>query len=95
MGIGAADLNGDKRPEVVLMNPLSGNRGGLRSVIFWGNRAHRYSEANATLLHTERPYFSKVADFNDDGFRTWCFLGAPSTSTGEAHKGSNDIRCST
>ena len=95
VGIGAADLNGDKRPEVVLMNPLSGNRGGLRSVIFWGNRAHRYSEANATLLHTERPYFSKVADFNDDGFRTWCFLGAPSTSTGEAHKGSNDIRCST
>ncbi len=76
VGVGAADLNRDGQPEVVLMNQLSGRRGGLPSVIFWGNQAHHYSEAGATLLHAERPYFSKVADFNDDGYPDVVFSGS-------------------
>ena len=75
VGVAAADLDGNGLPEVVLMNQLSGSRGPIPSVVFWGNRAHHYSEANATLLPADHPYFSKIADLDDDGYPDIVFGG--------------------
>ncbi len=76
-GVAAADLNRDGHPEIVLMNRLSGRKAGeIPSLIFWGNSAHHYSEANAALIPAPaKPYFSKVADFDDDGYPDLVFSG--------------------
>ncbi len=72
-----ADLNRDGHPDIVLMNQLSGRKAGeIPSLIFWGNSAHHYSEANAALIPAPaKPYFSKVADFDDDGYPDLVFSG--------------------
>ncbi len=75
VGVAADDLNRDGRVDIVLMNQLTGRQGGIPSVVYWGNPAHRYSEANATLLPTENPYYSKIADLNDDGYPDLVFSG--------------------
>ena len=77
VGVAARDLNRDGYPDVVLMNQLSGKKKGeISSLIFWGNSAHYYSEANTTLIPAPaKPYFSKIADFNDDGYPDMVFSG--------------------
>ena len=75
VGVAAADLNRNGRADVVLMNQLSGRQGGIPSIIYWGNPAHHYSEASATLLSSENPYHSIVADLNDDGYPDLVFSG--------------------
>ncbi|MEO7651043.1 MAG: VCBS repeat-containing protein, partial [Bryobacteraceae bacterium] len=67
--VSAADLDGDKRPEIVLINQYSGRYAGrLNSRIFWGNPHHHYSTASMTGLPTEGAYDTTAADFNDDGY---------------------------
>ena len=77
VSVTAADLNRDGHPEIMLMNRLSGRKAGeIPSLIFWGNSAHHYSEANAALIPAPaKPYFSKVADFDDDGYPDLVFSG--------------------
>ena len=77
VGVAAADLNRDGHPDIVLMNRLSGRKAGeIPSLIFWGNSAHHYSEANAALIPAPaKPYFSKIADFDDDGYPDLVFSG--------------------
>ena len=58
------------------MNQISGRAGKIRSAIYWGNPANCYSEADATLLPTANPYYSAIADLNDDGFPDIVFTGA-------------------
>lgn len=80
VGVAVADLDQNGRQDLLLMNQMSGNVGSdLPSVIFWGNPAHVYSEAHATLLPTEGTYTGRAADFNEDGFPDIIFSGYPAT----------------
>jgi hypothetical protein len=77
-GIAAADLDHNGVPDVVLANQSSGKLGShIPSVIFWGNAANAYSEADATLLPADGPNSYKVADLNDDGHPDIILSGAP------------------
>ncbi len=76
VGVAVADLENNGRPDIVLMNQHSGSRGEIPSVIFWGNPANRYTEANATLISAEHPYTSHIADLNDDGYPDVVFAGS-------------------
>ena len=75
VGVTAADLDGNGQAEIVLMNQVSGRLGKIRSAIYWGNTANRYSEADVTLLPAANPYYSAIADLNDDGFPDIVFTG--------------------
>ncbi|MCC6588100.1 MAG: VCBS repeat-containing protein [Bryobacterales bacterium] len=75
--VSTGDLNGDGKPEVVLINQYSGRYSGkLDSAIFWGNPHHYYSPASVTRLPTRGAYDTTVADFNDDGFADIVFCNA-------------------
>jgi hypothetical protein len=74
-GFGAAsvnvsDLNGDGRPDVLLVNRYSGTVWGkeVGTHIFWGNPHHYYSTALMTSLPSYGCYDTTAADVNDDGF---------------------------
>ena len=68
VGAGVADLNRDGKPDIVLVNHLSGF-GVVRSVIYWGNKAHAYSSASATILDEPGCHMMySIADLDDDGF---------------------------
>ena len=77
VAVKVADLDGNEAEDIVLMNQLSGSGPGeIPSIIFWGNSAHHYSEAATTFLKAPpKPYFSNIADFNDDGFPDIVFSG--------------------
>jgi hypothetical protein len=67
--VNAGDLNGDGKPEVILVNQYSGAaHGRVNTEIFWGNPHHNYSTASLTLLPGHGAYDTTVADLNDDGF---------------------------
>ena len=87
VGVAADDLDRNGTPDIVLMNQLSGHtRSHVPSVIFWGNAAHHYSEANVTLLPTGGVCHFKVAELNDDGHPDLLFGGSirPSVYWGSA-----------
>ena len=69
VSVNVADLNGDGRPEVVLVNQYSGKFGGrVNSHIYWGNPHHYYSTAAMTALPGTGAYGTVSADLNGDGF---------------------------
>ena len=67
--VNAGDLNGDGKPDVILVNQYSGAaHGRVNTEIFWGNAHHYYSPASMTLLPGHGAYDTTAADLNDDGF---------------------------
>ncbi|PYV12005.1 MAG: hypothetical protein DMG07_17975, partial [Acidobacteria bacterium] len=67
--VNAADLNGDGKPEIILVNQNSGAaHGRVSTEIFWGNPHHHYSPASMTSLPGHGAYDTTAADLNDDGF---------------------------
>jgi VCBS repeat protein len=67
--VNTADLNGDGKPEVLLVNQYSGEvNGQVQTHIFWGNAHSYYSSASMTRLPGRGSYDTSVADFDDDGF---------------------------
>ncbi|HZT31179.1 MAG TPA: VCBS repeat-containing protein [Bryobacteraceae bacterium] len=67
--VNAADLDGDGRPEILLVNQYSGSADSrINSRIFWGNPHHYYSSASMTTIPGHGTYDTTVADLNDDGF---------------------------
>ncbi|MBS1873303.1 MAG: VCBS repeat-containing protein [Acidobacteria bacterium] len=66
--VNVADLNGDGRPEVVFVNQYSGDTGGIRTNIFWGNPHHYYSTASMSSILGQGTYGMTAADLNDDGY---------------------------
>ena len=75
IGSGVADLNRDGWPDILLVSHVSGKRGVLPPVVFWGNTAHHYSSASSTLLDLHPHMEFSVADMDDDGFPDIVFLG--------------------
>ena len=84
----ATDLNGDGKPDVVLVNQSSGNFGGNDTNIFWGNPHHYYSSASMASVPGFGTYGTTVADLNNDGYvdlvldgsyhhGTWLYWGGP------------------
>ena len=76
VGVAVADLDDNQKPDILLMNQISG-RSPVPSLIFWGNPAHAYSEVNVSKLKAALPYFSRIADLNDDGHPDVVFSGNP------------------
>src|SRR6185312_5338566 len=64
----ASDLNGDGKPDLVLVNQNSGNFGGLDTNIFWGNPHHYYSSASMASVPGSGTYGTTAADLNNDGY---------------------------
>ena len=64
----ASDLNGDGKPDLVLVNQNSGNFGGHDTNIFWGNPHHYYSSASMASVPGFGTYGTTVADLNNDGY---------------------------
>jgi hypothetical protein len=64
----ASDLNGDGKPDLVLVNQNSGGFGGNDTNIFWGNPHHYYSSASVAGIPGFGTYGTTVADLNNDGY---------------------------
>ena len=67
-GSSVADLDNDGKPDILLVNHLSGRKGVLPSVIFWGNSEQYYSTASTSLLDPGGEMEHSVADLDDDGY---------------------------
>ena len=74
VGSGIADLNGDDRPDVLLVNRYSGRHEPLPAVIYWGNPGHNYGNASSSLLDVHPHMEHSVADLDDDGYPDFVFL---------------------
>jgi len=69
VSVNAADLDRDRKPDIVLVNQYSGKVGGsVNTHVFWGNPHHHYSTALMTGLPGEGSYGTATADLNDDGW---------------------------
>ncbi|MCE5250514.1 VCBS repeat-containing protein [bacterium] len=82
-GVASADFDRDGMTDVLLMNQIS-QTSPVPSVVYWGNPAHYYSEAASTFIPCNDPYYSKVADLNDDGYVDIVFGGFLSIAWGSA-----------
>jgi len=67
-GSSAADLDNNGNLDILLVSHLSGKKGVLPSIIFWGNTDQYYSSASATLLDPGGEMEYSVADLDDDGY---------------------------
>ena len=69
VGVQGADLNQDGYQELVLINRLSGTYGPIDSFVYWGNPAHRYSEAAMSVVPaTGDSAMPTIADYDQDGY---------------------------
>ncbi len=67
--VNAADLNGDGKTDIVLVNQVSGKVSSrVNTLIYWGNPHHYYSTALMTGVPGDGTYGTTAADLNDDGF---------------------------
>jgi len=82
-GVKAADFDRDGMTDILLMNQVS-QTSPVPSVVFWGNPANYYSEANSSFIPCNDPYYSKIADLNDDGYPDIVFGGFLSIAWGSA-----------
>lgn len=65
-GVSLADLNGDKRPEIIVSNYREHVSFDVPSYIFW-NGTNGFSDTLRTSLFTRGAIGNTVADFNGDG----------------------------
>jgi hypothetical protein len=75
VGVKLADLDGDGKPDIVLVNRTSGvdYAKGVPTNIFWGNPHSHYSTASMTSLPAHGPYGILAADLDDDGYNDVLF----------------------
>jgi hypothetical protein len=64
-GVAAADLNGDKYPEIVFSNQRVTNHLSISSYIYWNDAGHLYF-GNHTQLPTRGPLGTSIGDINND-----------------------------
>jgi hypothetical protein len=81
-----ADLNGDGKPDILLVNQNSGGdyKEGVPTNIFWGNPHNYYSTALMTSLPAHSPYGILAADLDDDGYNDILFTGMSDVAYGNA-----------
>ncbi|MCX7426610.1 MAG: VCBS repeat-containing protein [Planctomycetia bacterium] len=86
VSVTVAELNGDGRPDILLVNRSSGvDYGkGVASNIFWGNPHNYYSTASMTSLPTQGPYGIVAADLDDDGYTDVLFTRTSDAGYGGA-----------
>ncbi len=82
-GIAIDDLDRNGRPDILLVNQMS-ETSPIPSVIYWGNPAHFYSANNVSLVHSRKPYYSKIVDLNSDGYNDLVFGGYVTIDWGSA-----------
>lgn len=72
VGVSVADMNGDGKKDILLVNHWSGTTFGKsespHTNIFWGNPHAYYSTASMTSLPAYAAYDMAVADINNDGW---------------------------
>src|SRR5262249_50755069 len=64
--VGAGDLNGDGRPELVFSNQRVLNQQNIPSCVFW-NDAGQFRAQNRTELETQGSVANAIGDVNNDG----------------------------
>ena len=74
-GTAVDDLNGDGRPDVLLVNRVSGPSGPSPALVFWGNDDHCYSPAAMSSIENGGNMMYSAADLDDDGWPDIVFLG--------------------
>ena len=67
VSVRSADLNADSHPDLVLINRLSGSRGTIDSLIYWGNPHHYYSQAALSAVLGAMGA-AATADVDQDGW---------------------------
>jgi len=91
VGVNLADLNGDQKPDILLINRTSGvdYAAGVSTNIFWGNPHSYYSLASSTSLPAHGPYGIVAADLDDDGFTDILFTRTGDVAYGGARTASS------
>ncbi len=91
VGVTVADLNGNGKPDILLVNRNSGvdYGNGVATNIFWGNPHNYYSTASMTSLPAHGPYGIVAADLDDDAYTDVCF-----TQTNDSAYGGSRTRSS-
>ena len=91
VSVTVAELNGDGKPDILLVNRNSGvDYGkGVASNIFWGNPHNYYSTASMTSLPTHGPYGIVAADLDDDGYTDILFTRTSDVAYGGARNASS------
>ena len=75
LSVSAGDMDGDGRPDIALLNHLSGKYPDpMTALIFWGNRHGHYSAASMTGLRNVGDGQVTNADLNDDGYPDLVFM---------------------
>jgi len=75
LSVAAGDVDNDGRPDIALLNHLSGKYPDpLTAQIFWGNRHGHYSAASMTGLRNVGDGQVTNADLNDDGYPDLVFM---------------------
>jgi len=74
-GTAVDDLNGDGRPDILIVNHVSGPSGPRPALVFWGNADYRYSPAAMGVIENGGNMMYSAADLDDDGWPDVVFLG--------------------